>query len=62
LFAGALTAFQSGQFESAICEFRAVLQNKPDDGPSLFFLRKTEEFLKTPPGILWKGEVELDEK
>jgi adenylate cyclase len=62
VFASALAHFQAGRFDAAIGEFRAVLQKAPEDGPSLFFLRKAEEFLQMPPGVLWEGEVELDEK
>ena len=62
VFARALAQFQAGRFEAAIGEFRAVLKLTPDDGPSLFFLRKAEGFQQMPPGVLWEGEVELDEK
>lgn len=62
VFASALANFQAGRFEAALDGFRAVLQKVPEDGPSLFFLRKVEEFLQRPPGVLWEGEVELDEK
>ena len=62
VFSTALADFAAGRFAAAISEFRTVLQKAPDDGPSLFFLRKAEEFLQLPPGILWEGEVELEEK
>lgn len=61
-FAAALDDFRKRDFASAEPAFRRVLELRPDDGPTKFFLHKLEEFRADPPPEGWKGEVELKEK
>lgn len=61
-FGRALEQFQKGEFQKARQAFQAILAANPDDGPSLFFLRKCDEYLEKSPGVFWQGEVELLEK
>lgn len=62
LFASALETFQAGRFEHARTLFRESLKADPNDGPSLFYLGRIDDLLSNPPGVFWKGEVELHEK
>jgi adenylate cyclase len=61
-FDAALEHFRKSDFASAEIAFRRVLELRPDDGPTKFFLHKLEEFRAEPPPEGWKGEVELKEK
>lgn len=61
-FAAALENFQRQDFSAAETGFRRVLELKPGDGPSEFYLRVVEELRAAPPAADWHGEVELKEK
>jgi adenylate cyclase len=61
-FAEALAALVKKDFDGAEAAFKKVLELKPEDGPSLFYLEQIEE-LRTetlPPD--WKGEITLKDK
>jgi adenylate cyclase len=62
LFYSALEAFVHRDFQAAQNRFADVLNLKPDDGPSAFYLHKIAEFHVMPPPESWAGEIELREK
>lgn len=61
-FADALNRFGKSNFDEAEAGFRCVLQMKPDDGPSQFYLHEINELRTHPPKPGWQGEIELKEK
>src|SRR5262249_34846086 len=61
-FAVALDHFQKRNFDVARTEFCRVLQLKPEDGPSKFFLRYIEDLPEEVHSPGWQGETELREK
>jgi len=61
-FAAALKQFQSGEFAEAGRGFQRVLELRPDDGPSRFYLKEIELFGAAPPPPGWIGDVEMKEK
>ena len=61
-FAAALELFRKREFNASESAFRRVLELRPEDGPSQFYLHKLEEFRIDPPSEGWNGEVELKEK
>jgi adenylate cyclase len=61
-FAVALELFRAKNFADAEAAFRRVIDLRPDDGPSKFYLQRIEELRHTPPSDGWKGDVELKEK
>ena len=58
----ALQKFQAREFGEAEAGFNCVLEMKPDDPPTKFYLRQVEEFRFFPIPDGWKGEIELQEK
>jgi adenylate cyclase len=61
-FSAALDYFRKRDFATAETAFRRVLELRPEDGPTKFFLHKLDEFRADPPPDGWKGDVELKEK
>jgi adenylate cyclase len=61
-FSAALKDFCKREFDAAERGFRCVLQLKPDDGPSKYYLKEIEEFRAHPLEADWDGEIELKEK
>jgi adenylate cyclase len=61
-FATALDHFKKADFDAAEAGFRCVLQVRPDDGPSKFYLKEITELRQEPPEAGWQGEVELKDK
>lgn len=55
-------AYSDGKFGTAIICFNAVIDLRPDDGPSRVFVARCTEFLRvgTPDG--WDGTWHLDKK
>jgi len=76
LFDDAMQDFRARRFEVAESKFRDVIEKRrqtgsidahsrepqADDGPSLFYLRKIQDFKTQPPSYEWIGEVDLTEK
>ena len=60
-FAQALSAFQQGQWETAIMGFHNILAIHADDAPSLFYLNLAKAYQNNPPSE-WIGVVALDGK
>jgi adenylate cyclase len=61
-FAGALEKFAKSDFAGAEEGFRRVLEIKPDDGPSQFYLEQIEELRSGEIPTDWKGEIKLKDK
>ncbi|MFM1768680.1 MAG: hypothetical protein RJA22_1209 [Verrucomicrobiota bacterium] len=61
-FAAALAAFAGRRFDDAEAGFRRVLDRKPGDGPSLFYLAQITHCRTHPPPEGWRGEIELTQK
>lgn len=62
VFAQALKEYAAREFAAAAASFRRVLEVRPEDGPSKFYLARLEEWGAETPPADWKGEVELKEK
>ena len=61
-FTEALQQFERKQFDKARTAFCQVMQIKPEDGPSKFYLRYLDELAIETLSDNWQGEVELKEK
>jgi adenylate cyclase len=51
----ALSFFESRQWKRALAQFQAALNIIEDDGPSLAYVKRCEEFIKKPPSKKWDG-------
>ena len=61
-FAEALSAYEGGHFELAAMAFRGVLDLKPEDGPTKFYLERLDDLSKEPLEGDWTGVTMLREK
>jgi adenylate cyclase len=61
-FEQALRNYEEGNFEFAAIGFRDVLESKPDDGPSKFYLQRLDDVSKQPIEGDWTGVTMLREK
>jgi adenylate cyclase len=61
-FAEALSAYEGGHFELAAMAFRGVLELKPGDGPTQFYLDRLADLSKQPIEGDWTGVTQLREK
>lgn len=61
-FGQALDLFHSKQFTEAESAFNAVLEIKPEDGPSLYYLNTLSTMDTTALPETWDGAIELKEK
>jgi len=61
-FAQALAVFQSQRWHEAAEMFRALLKQRPEDGPARFLLDRSEGFLRHPPPADWNGSITLVDK
>jgi len=61
-FAEALGAYEGGHFELAAMAFRGVLDLKPGDGPTEFYLGRLDDLSKEPLEGDWTGVTLLREK
>jgi adenylate cyclase len=61
-FARALDAFTRQAFGEARAGFERVLELRPTDGPSRFYLAQLEELRLRPPPQGWTGDIEMKEK
>ena len=61
-FQEALRNYEEGNFEFATIGFRNVLEMKPDDGPTKFYLQRLDEVCKQPLEGDWTGVTMLREK
>jgi adenylate cyclase len=61
-FANALAAYRQGSWEAAIHLFQECLEIAADDGPSSYYLKLCEQYLKQPPAGPWDGVISLSRK
>jgi adenylate cyclase len=61
-FARALELLAKKDFAAAEAAFQRVLEIKPKDGPSLFYLEQMEELRGATLPADWKGEITLKDK
>jgi adenylate cyclase len=61
-FAQALRNYEAGNFEFATIGFREMLELKPDDGPTKFYLERLDDVSKQPVEGDWTGITMLREK
>ncbi|MEY2410113.1 MAG: adenylate cyclase [Verrucomicrobiota bacterium] len=61
-FEQALRNYEEGNFEFATIGFREVLELKPEDGPTKFYLERIEDVTKQPLEGDWTGVTMLREK
>lgn len=61
-FDRALKSFQAGDFDTAENLFKKLLESRPQDGPTRFYLSEIAELKTRALSPAWKGEVELKEK
>ncbi len=61
-FAEGLAAYRSRDWKNALQAFNACHVINPDDGPSLTFLKRTEQFQINPPESGWNGTWVITQK
>jgi len=57
-----LELFRNRQFEASLAKFKEALNIDPDDGPSITYERRCNEFIANPPPEKWDMIFELTEK
>jgi adenylate cyclase len=62
LYAQALLAYRTRDWEAAEMAFRACLELCPNDRPSALFLKRTETLRRTAPPAHWSSVSQLEEK
>ncbi len=61
-FITGLSRFMHKEFDEARAAFTKVLELRPNDGPSKFYLEQIRQFAIHPPNAEWMGEIDLTEK
>jgi adenylate cyclase len=61
-FASALAAYRQGSWDEAALLLQECLGIAADDGPSSYYLKLCEQYLKQPPDGPWDGVISLDRK
>ncbi len=51
----ALTDYKKRDFQKALLGFQKVLENIPGDEPTLIYIERCQEYIKTPPPPEWDG-------
>lgn len=49
-----LAAYRSRDWDAAIASFARALRVRPDDGPSVLYMRRAQDFLREPPPPEWE--------
>jgi adenylate cyclase len=57
-----LAAYRARRFDQALTAFKAALALAPDDGPSIAFAERAQNFQTNPPADDWDGAWHLDQK
>jgi adenylate cyclase len=58
-FHSVMDLFDAKDWSKAKAGFERFLKDSPDDGPAKFYLKRCEDFLKTPPASNWDGVFSL---
>ncbi len=58
----AFSAFKRQKWEEASGYFAKIVQEYPEDGPSLFYLDLSNRYRRSPPGEEWEGVITLKRK
>jgi adenylate cyclase len=61
-FEEALDVFESRNWPEAAKFFKALLKARPEDGPSVIYVKRCQEYLKKPPVATWDGVYNLTSK
>ena len=61
-FHRALDLFEGKDWARAKAGFEAILKDFPEDGPAKAYLKRCEEYTKTPPAATWDGVFNLSVK
>jgi adenylate cyclase len=61
-FEEALQLYRTRRWEEAENCFIALLNEKPDDMPSLIYLERCEYYIKKPPSDAWDGVIDRTDK
>jgi len=62
MFAEALSAYRRQSWEETIKILNEFMKIYREDGPSIFYLKLSEEYRENPPGEMWNGLVCLNKK
>jgi class 3 adenylate cyclase len=62
LFNQAMALFEKRDWRQAETAFSRILEQLPDDGPSLLYMKRCQLFLQTPPDKDWSGIFNINEK
>jgi class 3 adenylate cyclase len=62
LYSQALLAYRAQDWDAAEMTFRACLELRPNDGPTVLFLKRTETLRRNGPGADWSSISQLEEK
>ena len=61
-FSCGLGAYREQRWDDAIAAFRAVLEDRPDDGPATLYVERCHKMLAAPPPPGWDGVTVMDVK
>jgi adenylate cyclase len=62
IFAEAMDAFRKQSWNEAMEKFNQCIENRKEDGPSLFYVKLCEQYRENPPQEPWDGVVHLEKK
>ncbi len=58
----ALKTYREKDFQKARELFKVVLEMVPEDGPSVLYIERCDEFIKNPPPADWDGVYTMTTK
>jgi adenylate cyclase len=61
-FAEGLRHYRNGEFRDAIMSFQSGQSFNKDDGPTLVFIKKCDDYILSPPAGAWDGVTTLEFK
>jgi adenylate cyclase len=61
-FSAGLAAYRQKSWKAAIDAFEQALAARPDDGPSLTYLKRCQQYLLAPPSSDWDGVYVMTSK
>lgn len=61
-FGKALAVYKNGDYGAARAEFESCLKIVSDDGPSMIYVSRCQDFQENPPDSDWDGVFQLTEK